>query len=163
MSRSNHRRRGRPRRSRSVSRSNLNTRSSRNQLAGSPARSRVRIRSPRNRSNSIENPSPRRYSPRLNRLQANGDIVRAIARLSSRDGASRRNLIDSIIDSAREPSDDVRNNNLSFYNIQYHGNQRNNNNERSFQNNVNNEPNINVIDEPPVELVHIVANEAKSK
>ena len=159
MSRSNRRRRGRPRSSRSVSSSNYNTRSRSNQSSSSPARSRARARSPSRRPNSIDIPSPRRYSPRLNRLQANGDIARASARLNPREDSSRRNLIDSIIDSARQPSVGTRNNNLPSYNAHYRDNQRNNNIERIVQNNVVNELNDNVINEPIRELAPIAAND----
>ena len=93
-------------------------------------------------------------------LQANGDIVRASARLNPRDDASRRNLIDSIMDSSRQPSSSMRNNNLSIYNVQYRADHRNNQNERIIENNVDNELDDNVINEPVGELVPIVANDA---
>ena len=123
MTRSNRRRSGRPRRSLPSSPRNYNTRRNRNQSSRSPARSRVRVNSPGRRPHNIEIPSPRRFSPRLNRLQANGEIVRTSSRLNSNDDSARRNLIDSIVDSARQPSRSRNSHdNPSIYNLKYRQN-----------------------------------------
>ena len=135
MTRSNRRRSGRPRRSLPSSPRNYNTRRNRNQSSRSPARSRVRVNSPGRRPHNIEIPSPRRFSPRLNRLQANGEIVRTSSRLNSNDDSARRNLIDSIVDSARQPSHSRnRPDNPSAYDLNYRQNQRIINNESIEQN-----------------------------
>ena len=144
MTRSNRRRRRRPCRSLPSSPRNYNTRRNRNQSSRSPARSRARANSPARRPHNIEIPSPRRYSPRLNRLQANGDIIRTSSRLNRNVDSARRNLIDSIVDSARQPS--IRmdsHNNPSMYDLNYRHNQRIINNERNEQNEVPIERNVN--------------------
>ena len=125
MTRSNRRRPGRPRRSLPSSPRNYNTRHNMNQSSRSPARSRARANSPARRPQNIEIPSPRRYSPRLNRLQANGDITRSSSRLNPNADSARRNLIDSIVDSARQPSRSRnRHDNPSAYDLNYCQNPR---------------------------------------
>ena len=120
MTRSSQRQRGRPRRVVRAPPQNSSSRRTRNQAPISPSRLRARRHSPNRRSPNSEIPSPRRFSPRFNRLQSNGDRVRSSSRLRNTNSPIRRNLIDSIVDSARQPSVSRRNNNVSRYDLNYH-------------------------------------------
>ena len=73
MTRSSQRQRGRPRRVvRALPQNNSSLRT-RRQASLSPARLRARRHSPNRRPPNSELPSPRRFSPRINRLQSNGE------------------------------------------------------------------------------------------